>query len=69
MCPSYRESPKRNKKRQGPTLDARFIEVFVKSEVTVLPFRFLQFRHQNEATRRCQGWVTNALANLGSSTR
>ena len=57
------------KKRQGPTLDARCIEVFVKSEVTVLPFRFLQSRHQNEAARRCQGWVTNALGNLGSSTR
>lgn len=69
LCPSYRESPKRNKKRRGPSLDACFMEVFVKSEVTVLPFRFLQSRHQNEAARRCQGWITNALVNLGSSTR
>ena len=28
-CPSYRESSKRSKQRQGPTLSVRFTEVFV----------------------------------------
>ena len=41
-CPSYRESKKRSKKRQGPTLKCpfyrgvRLIEVSVKRESTVL---------------------------------
>ena len=34
-CPSYRESNKRSKERQGPTLGVRFIEVSVKRESTV----------------------------------
>ena len=36
-CPSYRESNKGSKERQGPTLSVRFIEVSVKREWMVLP--------------------------------
>ena len=35
-CPSYRESNKRNKERQGPTLGVRFTEVSVKRQFTVI---------------------------------
>ena len=35
-CPSYKESNKRSKERQGPTLGVRFTEVSVKRESTVL---------------------------------
>ena len=35
-CPSYRESNKGSKERQGPTLGVRLIEVSVKRESTVL---------------------------------
>ena len=35
-CPSYKESNKGNKQRQGPTLSVRFTEVSVKRELTVL---------------------------------
>ena len=35
-CPSYNESNKGNKQRQGPTLSVRFTEVSVKRESTVL---------------------------------
>ena len=35
-CPSYKESNKGNKKRQGPTLGVRFTEVSVKRESTVV---------------------------------
>ena len=35
-CPSYKESNKGNKQRQGPTLGVRFTEVSVKRESTVL---------------------------------
>ena len=38
-CPSYRESNKRSKERQGPTLDVRLIEVSVKRESTVYLFQ------------------------------
>ena len=34
-CPSYKESNKRSKERQGPTLGVRLIEVSVKRESTV----------------------------------
>ena len=34
-CPSYRESNKGSKERQGPTLSVRFKEVSVKRESTV----------------------------------
>ena len=34
--PSYRESTKRSKERQGPTLDVRVSEVSLKRELTVL---------------------------------
>ena len=34
-CPSYRESNKGSKERQGPTLGVRLIEVSVKRESTV----------------------------------
>ena len=34
-CPTYRESNKGNKQRQGPTLGVRLIEVSVKRESTV----------------------------------
>ena len=34
-CASYRESNKRSKERQGPTLGVRLIEVSVKRESTV----------------------------------
>ena len=34
-CPSYRESNKGNKERQGPTLGVRYTEVSVKRESTV----------------------------------
>ena len=34
-CPSYKESNKGNKQRQGPTLGVRFTEVSVKRESTV----------------------------------
>ena len=37
-CPSYKESNKGNKQRQGPTLGARFTEVSVKKESTVVQF-------------------------------
>ena len=36
VCPSYKESTKRSKERQGPTLAVRFTEVFVKRESTVV---------------------------------
>ena len=35
-CPSYRESNKGSKEKQGPTLGARYLEVSVKRESTVL---------------------------------
>ena len=35
-CPSYRESNKGTKERHGPTLGARFLEVSVNRESTVL---------------------------------
>ena len=35
-CPSYRESNKMSKERQGPTLSVRFTEVSVKRESTVV---------------------------------
>ena len=35
-CPSYRESNKGSKERQGPTLSVRFTEVSVEREKTVL---------------------------------
>ena len=34
-CPSYKESNKRSKERQGPTLGVRFTEVSVKRESTL----------------------------------
>ena len=34
-CPSYRESNKGSKERQGPTLSVRFTEVSVSVEVSV----------------------------------
>ena len=34
-CPSYKESNKRSKERQGPTLGVRLIKVSVKRESTV----------------------------------
>ena len=36
-CPSYRESNKGSKERQGPTPRVRFTEVSVKRESTVVP--------------------------------
>ena len=38
-CPSYRESTKGNKQRQGPTLGVRLIEVSFKRESTVMHYR------------------------------
>ena len=38
-CPSYRESNKGNKQRQGPTLGVRLIEVSFKRESTVMHYR------------------------------
>ena len=35
ISPSYRESNKGSKERQGPTLGVRFTEVSVKRELTV----------------------------------
>ena len=47
MCPSYRESNKGRKERQGPTLSVRLIEVSVKREWTVLVLTVLvSRRHQ-----------------------
>ena len=46
-CPSYRESNKRSKERQGPTLGVRFTEVFIKRESTVelnVNYFFLSFK-------------------------
>ena len=40
-CPSYKESNKGNKQRQGPTLGVRFTEVSVKRELTVLPLGYV----------------------------
>ena len=37
-CPSYRESNKGSKERQGPTLGVRLIEVSVKRESTVVRY-------------------------------
>ena len=37
-CPSYRESNKGSKEKQGPTLRVPFTEVSVKKELTVEPF-------------------------------
>ena len=34
-CPTYRESNKGSKEKQGPTLSVRFTEVSVKRELTV----------------------------------
>ena len=34
-CPSYKESNKRSKERQGPTLGVRLIKVSVRRESTV----------------------------------
>ena len=36
-CPSYKESNKRSKERQGPTLGVRFTELSFKRELTVPP--------------------------------
>ena len=38
-CPSYRQSNKGNKERQGPTLGVRLIEVSFKRESTVMHYR------------------------------
>ena len=38
-CPSYRESNKGGKERQGPTLGVRFTEVSVKRESAVFQIR------------------------------
>ena len=35
-CPSYRESDKGSKEKQGPTLSVHFTEVSVKRESTVM---------------------------------
>ena len=41
-CPSYKESNKGSKERQGPTLGVRrLIEVSVKRESTVLQYQFV----------------------------
>ena len=37
-CPSYGESNKGSKEKQGPTLGVRLIEVSVKRELTVVDF-------------------------------
>ena len=37
-CPSYRESNKGSKEKQGPTLSVRFTEVSVKRESTVYSY-------------------------------
>ena len=38
-CPSYRESTKRSKERQGPTLGVHFSEVSIKRESIVFIFK------------------------------
>ena len=40
-CPSYKESNKGNKQRQGPTLGVRFTEVSVKRESTVYAYGYV----------------------------
>ena len=48
-CPSFRESNKRSKERQGPILSVRFTEVSVKRESTIsLSFSFILLRHFQE---------------------
>ena len=42
-CPSYKESNKRSKERQGPTLGVRLIEVSVKRKLTVFSLRYINF--------------------------
>ena len=43
-CPSYRESNKGSKERQGPTLSVRFTEVSVKRESNVFSHNLLSIR-------------------------
>ena len=57
-CPSYRESNKRSKERQGPTLGVRLIEVSVKRESTVQEFYILEMRSEEMSLFRsgyCKG--------------
>ena len=42
-CPSYKESNKRSKERQGPTLGVHLIEVSVKRKLTVFSLRYINF--------------------------
>ena len=42
-CPSYRESNKGSKERQGPTLGVRLKEVSIKRESTALVLSILLF--------------------------
>ena len=49
-CPSYRESNKRSKERQGLTLGVRFTEVSVKRESTVTFFISPGAQHRKRIT-------------------
>ena len=51
-CPSYRESNKGSKERQGPTLGVRFREVSIKRESTVKPEIRLYFRFSLSTSSR-----------------
>ena len=51
-CPSYRESNKRSKERQGPTLSVRFTEVSVKRESTVVKIPITEKKKPSQADKQ-----------------
>ena len=66
-CPSYKESNKRSKERQGPTLGVRFTEVSI-SEVYVKRESTVQSKPVNTVTVGVIGRVgTNRVSVLSAS--
>ena len=51
-CPSYKESKKGNKQRQGPTLGVRFTEVSVKRESTINPKIWANLQLSGDFTKK-----------------
>ena len=51
-CPSYKESNKMSKERQGPTLSVRFTEVSVKRESTVVKIPITEKKKPSQADKQ-----------------
>ena len=75
-CPSYRESNKGSKEKQGPTLGVRLIGVSVKRELTVLLKQYLVHMHVHKTNWKKQfsgvlshdlQWETNYKLQKSSS--